>query len=316
MKWICLALLFLAAGGSAVPAFAHEMSMAEMQVQELAPGQFQWQWGQTEKRPPAQFLAPQWPAQCVVQPGTLNCGPEGLKGWLRMEGVGEVYSAALIRIDWLRGGSRVYTLTGGQPAVQLFGSADDERGLLEIARAYGVLGFEHILTGWDHLMFVSGLLFLVGFRRKLVLTITAFTISHSVTLACAALGWLVVRSPPVEVNIALSIMLVVAEALNPRDTLSRRWPALVAFLFGLVHGLGFGGALEEVGLPAHAVPAALFTFNMGVECGNLLVISALWLAWQGLRRWPFVPRLRTPALYTMGSVAAYWSCDRLVALFA
>ena len=316
MRRSWLALLAFLAAWLALPALAHEMSMAEMQVQELAPGEFQWQWGQTEKRPPGQVLAPQWPAQCVEQAGTLNCGPDGLKGWLRIAGIGEVYSAALVRIDWLRGGSRVYTLTGGQPAVQLFGSAEDERGLPEIARAYAVLGFEHILGGWDHLLFVLGLLFLVGFRRKLVWTITAFTVSHSVTLACAALGWLVVRPAPVEVNIALSIMLVVAEALNPRETLSRRWPALVAFLFGLVHGLGFGGALEEVGLPAHAVPAALFSFNMGVECGNLLVVSALWLLWQALRRWPPVTRLRKPVLYAMGSVAAYWSCARLVALFA
>ncbi len=114
----------------------------------------------------------------------------------------------------------------------------------EIARAYLVLGVEHILSGIDHLLFVAALLFLVGFQRKLIWTITAFTLAHSLTLASAALGWLTLRSAPVEATIALSIVLVASEALQPRETLARRLPAMVAFLFGLVHGLGFAGALQ------------------------------------------------------------------------
>jgi len=109
----------------------------------------------------------------------------------------------------------------------------------EIASAYTVLGIEHILTGFDHLLFVIALLFLVGFNRRLLLTITAFTLAHSCTLALSALGWFTLRSPPVEATIALSIVLVAAEGLHKQPTFSRRWPALVAFLFGLVHGLGF-----------------------------------------------------------------------------
>lgn len=295
-------------------AWAHEMSMAELQLQELAPGEFQWQWSQAPKRPPGLVLTPVWPRQCAGQAGRLSCGPAGLRGELRLEGIGETYSAALVRVDWLRGGTRVYTLTGGDPSVQLYGSANDERGALEIVRAYLWLGFEHILTGWDHLAFVLALLFLIGFRRKLFWTITAFTLSHSVTLALTALGFLVLRPAPVEVCIAASILLVVLEACSERDTLSRRWPALVAFTFGLVHGLGFGGALEEVGLPRHAIPSALLAFNVGVECGNLLLLLAAALLWRALRQWKKVGAMRRPVLYAMGSISAYWTLSRVVGL--
>jgi hydrogenase/urease accessory protein HupE len=184
----------------------------------------------------------------------------------------------------------------------------------EIASAYTALGVEHILTGVDHLLFVIGLLFLVGFNRRLVWTITAFTAAHSLTLACSALGWLVLRSPPVEATIALSIMLVAGEALHQRKTLARRWPALVAFLFGLVHGLGFAGALKEIGLPDNHLLVALLTFNVGVEIGQLLTVAAAWGLWRLSARWPQVEKARTALLYGIGSVAAYWSWLRVMAI--
>ncbi len=118
-----------------------------------------------------------------------------------------------------------------------------------------------------------------------------------------------------EASIALSIVLVAAEALNPRLTLARRWPALVAFLFGLVHGLGFAGALKDIGLPQNHLPVALLTFNVGVELGQLACVGAAWLLYRFVvRRWPAAERARTPALYGIGTVAAYWSWVRVVAL--
>src|SRR6185369_5960648 len=126
------------------------------------------------------------------------------------------------------------------------------------------------------------LLFLVGFNRRLVTTITAFTLAHSFTLALSALGWLTLRSPPVEATIALSIMLVAGEALHKQATLARRWPALVAFLFGLVHGLGFAGALKEIGLPENHLSVALLTFNVGVEMGQLLVVGLAYLVYRSV----------------------------------
>jgi hydrogenase/urease accessory protein HupE len=244
----------------------------------------------------------------------LRCGAEGLRGTLSMQGVGTRYSAALVKVFWLDGQSRVYTLTSAQPTVQLYGSADDKRGMGEIARAYVVLGVEHILGGFDHLMFVFALLFLVGFQRKLVWTITAFTLAHSLTLASAALGWLTLRSPPVEASIALSIVLVAGEALHKRETLARRLPALVAFLFGLVHGLGFAGALKDIGLPQNHLATALLTFNVGVEIGQLMAVGVAWLAWLVLRRSPMAQRGRVPVLYAIGAVAAYWSWMRIAAM--
>ena len=311
-RWLLAALALLP-----LVAVAHEMSMAEMEVRETSRGEFLWQWSASnDKRSGTDDLTPRWPESCVAEPNVLHCGAEGLTGTLGIDGVGKTYSAALVKVYWLDGQARVYTLTASQPEVHLYGSADDRRGRGEIASAYTILGVEHILTGYDHLLFVFGLLFLVGFQRKLLWTITAFTAAHSLTLACAALGWVTLRSPPVEATIALSIVLVAGEALHERTTLARRWPAALAFLFGLVHGLGFAGALQEVGLPQNYLPTALLTFNVGVEIGQLMTVGVVWLLWLALRRFPAVERARVPLLYGIGSVAAYWSWVRVVAILS
>ncbi len=315
MKARLLRLVFgLLALFSLSTAWAHELSMAEMELREVEPGQFTWAWTASGGRPAASELSPQWPAGCVGEPHILRCGPGGLKGSFSVDGVGKRYSAALVKVQWLDGQMRVYTLTAGQPKVQLFGSADDKRGMVEIAWAYTTLGVDHILTGLDHLLFVIGLLFLVGFRRQLVWTITAFTAAHSLTLGLSAMGWLALRSPPVEAAIALSIVLVAAEALHRRQTLARRWPALVAFGFGLVHGLGFAGALREIGLPEAHLTLALLAFNVGVELGQLLTVLAAWVLWRVLRQLPRLDTARTAALYGIGALAAYWSWLRVAAI--
>jgi hydrogenase/urease accessory protein HupE len=302
-------------------AWAHELTMAEMEMRQISGGDFLWQWTASGAKPAAQELTPVWPEGCGTggdpdSTNLLRCGEKGLTGTLKIEGVGKRYSAAIVKVFWLDGQTRVYTLTGGQPSVRLYGSADDRRGMGEIASAYTVLGVEHILSGYDHLMFVFALLFLVGFNRRLVWTITAFTAAHSVTLALAALGLLTLRSPPVEATIALSIVLVAGEALHAKATLARRWPALVAFLFGLVHGLGFAGALKDIGLPQNHLPVALLTFNVGVELGQLLVVGLAYGVWRALARRPGFALARTPALYAIGSVAAYWSIGRIVGIVA
>ncbi len=314
--WIVL-VVALTSAVVAAPASAHEMTMAEMEVRETSPGEFLWQWSATnDKRPLGDDLTPRWPESCSADATTLHCGKAGLKGRLSVDGVGKRYSAAMVKVVWLDGQSYVYTITSAQPSVQLYGSADDQRGRGEVARAYTVLGIQHILSGVDHLLFVAGLLFLVGFRRakRLIGTITAFTAAHSITLACSAFGWLTLRPPPVEATIAMSIVLVASEALSEKDTLARRVPALVSFLFGLVHGLGFAGALKDIGLPQKHLPLALLCFNVGVEIGQLamvllafgvvsLPISQKWLG-----------RARRPALYGIGVLAAYWSWLRIAAI--
>lgn len=287
--------------------------MAELELRESAPGEFLWVWAANE-RPVADELSVHWPDACQADEAVVHCGEQGLRGALEIVGVGNSFSAAMVKVYWLDGQSRVYTLTSAQPKVQLFGSAEDQRGMGELARAYTVLGVEHILSGYDHLAFVLALLFLVGFNRRLLLTITAFTAAHSLTLALSALGLLTLRPPPVEATIALSIMLVAGEALHKGITLSKRWPALVAFLFGLVHGLGFAGALKEIGLPQKHLSVALLTFNVGVEVGQLLVVAISFAIFRALSRAPQFVAARTPALYAIGAVAAYWSITRIVGM--
>ena len=237
-------------------------------------------------------------------------------GNLAVTGVGKSYSAAMVRIVWLDGQTRVYTITAAQPSVYLYGAANDQRGKLEIVNAYTMLGVEHILSGFDHLLFVFSLLFLVGFNRRLVATISAFTLAHSLTLASSALGFLTLRSAPVEATIALSIVLVAVEALGRRNTLARRWPALVSFLFGLIHGLGFAGALKQIGLPPDHLFTALLTFNVGVELGQLLMVGLAFVMTLWLKRYTWFVNAREPTLYFIGIVASYWSWLRIAAIFS
>jgi hydrogenase/urease accessory protein HupE len=314
-RWIhrlLLAAVMLLCGAAA----AHEMSMAEMELRQVSRSEFLWQWTASGNKPAAEVLTPTWPEGCTAESNLLRCGDAGLQGTLGMDGVGKRYSAVMVKVFWQDGQSRVYTLTSAQKTVHLYGSADDQRGMGEIAQAYTILGVEHILTGVDHLLFVVALLFLVGFNRKLLWTITAFTLAHSLTLALSALGLLTLRSPPVEATIALSIMLVAGEALHKEKTLSRQWPAVVAFLFGLVHGLGFAGALKDIGLPQNHLSIALLTFNLGVELGQILTVCVAYAVYRAAGRWENAVVARAPALYAIGGIAAYWSIGRIVRMIA
>jgi hydrogenase/urease accessory protein HupE len=190
-----------------------------------------------------------------------------------------------------------------------------------VAGAYLKLGIEHILSGVDHLLFVLALLMLCRGTMQLVKTITAFTVAHSITLALATLGIVQVPQRPVEAVIALSIVFVASEIAHEgqgRAGWTRRWPWLVAFSFGLLHGFGFAGALREVGLPEQAIPLALLCFNLGVEVGQLtfLAVALPLLAW--LRRSALAQTAwawRLPA-YGIGCVAAFWTIERVAAFWS
>ena len=195
-------------------------------------------------------------------------------------------------------------------------------GRLEVVRTYTILGIEHILSGFDHLLFVLALVLLVEGTRRLLLTITAFTAAHSLTLAGATLGWVHVPAPPVEALIALSIAFVASEIIHAqhgRYSVTQHYPWVVAFTFGLLHGFGFAGALAEVGLPQASIPIALLFFNVGVEIGQLLFVGAVlaviavgWRAAQPLRGahpawiWRIVP-------YAIGGLASFWLVERVAA---
>lgn len=190
----------------------------------------------------------------------------------------------------------------------------------EVVRAYFVLGVEHILGGIDHLLFVLALLLIVLDLRRLILTITAFTVAHSLTLIAATLGLLPVPGPPVEAIIALSIVFVAAEALHSEGTkasLTGRAPWVVAFAFGLLHGLGFAGALGEVGLPASDIPLALLMFNVGVEAGQCVFVLVVAGFGSALGRWRGVSlrAVSRTASYVIGTLAAFWTFERVAGFF-
>ena len=200
--------------------------------------------------------------------------------------------------------------------------AKSSPGSLDVVKTYTVLGIEHILTGFDHLLFVLALVLLVQGTRRLLVTITAFTVAHSLTLAGATLGWVHVPGPPVEASIALSIVFVASEIVHTRQgrySVTQHYPWVVAFTFGLLHGFGFAGALAEVGLPQSSIPIALLFFNVGVEIGQLLfvgavlsVISVGWRAGQRLR-WPYPAWTWRVAPYAIGGFASLWLVERIAA---
>jgi hydrogenase/urease accessory protein HupE len=237
-------------------------------------------------------------------------------GVIHIAGLAATLTDVLVRVQRLDGSTQVTRLT---PAAPWFMVAAAPRAT-EVAGTYLWLGVEHILRGIDHLLFVLALLIVVESRRRLVATITAFTLSHSLTLAGATLGFVHVPGPPVEAAIALSIMFVAAEIIHGRHGmvgLTTRCPWIVAFTFGLLHGFGFAGALSEVGLPQAAIPIALLSFNVGVELGQLFFIGSVvgaitvagWIARRGgiaLPGWGW----RVPP-YAIGAVAAFWLVQRV-----
>jgi hypothetical protein len=251
----------------------------------------------------------------------------GLKdGTIAIDGLEATRTDVLVRVEHSSGQTQTVRLTPSRPEFKVIGGA----GPAAVMRTYFTLGVEHILLGFDHLLFILALVFLVQGWRRLLATITAFTVAHSLTLAAATFGWLQVPQAPVEAVIALSIMFVAVEVLHRhrgRTGIATRKPWIVAFTFGLLHGLGFAGALRSVGLPDHAIPLALAFFNVGVEAGQLLFVAAVfllfWLANQSMGGRAaavgrsFLPgtMLTRAASYVIGTLAAFWLIERTYGFF-
>jgi len=239
--------------------------------------------------------------------------PGGLTGQtIHIDGLRSMMTDVLVRVERLDGSTQVSRLDPEDPSLLL----TDSPGLWQVAGTYFTLGLEHILLGIDHLLFVLALLMLVKGRRRLLWTITAFTVAHSITLAAATMGWVAVSSGPAEAVIALSIVFVAAEiihGLRGREGITARAPWIVAFVFGLLHGFGFAGALHEIGLPGNAIPLALFLFNVGVEAGQLFFVAGVLVLALLLQRVPSLrpARLRAIPAYGIGAVAAFWTIERV-----
>ena len=241
--------------------------------------------------------------------------PGGLNGKsVAIVGLTESRTDALVRVERLDGTEQVGRILPGSQAFEIKPSP----GSFEVAHTYTVIGIEHILLGFDHLLFVLALVMIVKSTRKLLITVTAFTIAHSITLSLATLGVIHVPSPPVEAIIALSIVFIATEIIHQRqgrEGIASRKPWVVAFAFGLLHGLGFAGALAEVGLPENSIPLALLFFNIGVEIGQVLFIVAVLALYHVAKKLIGnrfeLSRLQPIPVYLIGGIASYWVFERI-----
>lgn len=309
------ALLGLLAVLCATPAAAHEPTIAVLELRDQGNGHYLGSWS----LPPVDTtLKPIFPPQCKWTPPQLDCGARGLVGRLSFEGLGSKQSATMIRIIPQQGDEvQAYTVSAGNPYVTVATEPGTNIAVwLELANTYINLGIDHILLGIDHLLFVLGLIWLVRGRWMLVKTITSFTVAHSISLAAATFGWVGVPTAPLNAAIALSIVFVGVEIvkLNRGEIgLTARYPWVVAFSFGLLHGLGFATALTALGIPHSTLPIALLFFNVGVEIGQLVfVLLVLALMWAHRRTQATLPRwsASVPA-YAIGAIATFWFLTRL-----
>ncbi|MBV9948168.1 MAG: HupE/UreJ family protein [Myxococcales bacterium] len=318
-----LALAFapaLAVLAVAAPADAHQIRPAVLALREVSPGRFAMHWS-----PPSDGtrvrddLQPRFPDHCRRESETLlDCGERGLAGAIRFDGAAGASGGVSVDIEWFRG-PRELRLASGDPPVLLVSGTPSRASFAErarLARSYAAMGVEHILSGADHLMFVAGLLLFVRSLRRLLLTITSFTVAHSVTLAASALNLVHAPRAPVELCIALSILLLAVEATRARPTWTHRAPWIVAFVFGLLHGFGFATALTEVGLPPQHVPLALASFNAGVEAGQLLAVAGLGLAYRAIVRSARAgERVQELAAFALGTASVYWCFERAAGMW-
>lgn len=310
-------------------AMAHESRPAYLEINETATGRYDVMWRTPVlsgmRLPIALKFADG--VRSVVEPveselndslierRIIDAGPTGLVGQ-RIEFIGLQASITdvLVRVSRLDGSLTTNLVHPAQPWIDIAGTP----GMLSVAGAFLVHGIQHILGGVDHLLFVFGLLLLVSNGWMLVKTITAFTLAHSITLVLAALDAVRLPGPPVEATIALSILLLAVEIARKNrgeTSFTIQWPWVVAFCFGLLHGFGFAGALAQIGLPQRDLPLALFTFNVGVEIGQLMFVAAA-LSIRTLLLHCRLPRsallyAQPVASYGLGTLAAFWFFERV-----
>lgn len=326
--WLALAALFAAL----TPAQAHEVRPALVQIRETGPTAYEVVWKRPVVGDMALRLVPHLSGGALEKPPTLEQAAPGyvtrvwrvrdgppLEGQvLEVEGLSQSVTDVIVRVTARDGRTLDHVLKPAQPKFTL--SLAPAAGVA--VPAYLVLGVEHILIGIDHLLFVLGLLLLIGPNWRLVKAITGFTVAHSITLALAALGYISFPSAAIEALVALSILFVAVELMPARRAaggLAQRRPWLIAFVFGLLHGMAFAGVLADIGLPPDAAPQALLLFNVGVEIGQLVFIGAV-LGLMAAGRWLLRARHWTtprwaalaPA-YLIGSLSAYWMIERTLA---
>ncbi len=313
-------------------AFGHEMRPGYLEVTEAAEaGQYEVLWKAPMRGGATLPIQPVFPPECVDRmpifrknlPGALlerrklDCDEGGLFGKaITIGGLSRTVTDVLVRVTHANGSTQSALLKPDAATIVVAG----ESSWAQIADGYTRLGIEHILFGFDHLLFVLGLLLIVSRRSMLLKTVTSFTVAHSITLAAATLGIVRVAVPPIEAAIALSILFMGPEIVRHsrgQSSLMIRKPWLVAFAFGLLHGFGFASGLSMVGLPNGEVALALLWFNIGVELGQLAFVSAI----LGLALLIRVAQVSYPRWasaipgYAVGGLGAYWTIQRSLMLF-
>jgi hypothetical protein len=323
--------LLLALLGDVVPSLAHESRPAYLEINETAPGRYDVLWRtplNAGMRLPILLKFPddvrnitepttQELPDSIIERRLIDARGNGLAG-KRIDFVGlqGTITDVLVRVH-MHDGSLSTTLVHPSKAWVEIGAT---RGALAVAGTYVVHGIEHISFGVDHLLFVLGLLLIVQNRWMLLKTVTAFTVAHSITLAIATFGYADAPVVPLNAAIALSILFLGPEIVRSwrgETSITIRKPWLVAFLFGLLHGFGFAGALTSAGLPRQDLPLALLSFNVGVEIGQVAFVLLIILLERSFRqleiRW--ANWARSLPGYVVGSLGAFWTIQRVAILF-
>lgn len=311
---------------------ADEFSPALLELTETENGWVEVTWKVPAKADKALAITPVFPE--FMEPIGSGSGRKVPGGWLEtttfstdgnslsgatlhIDGLSKVPTDVMLRVKLRDGGEHAAILRSGKTSF----TVPMEATKWEVAKSYTRMGTEHILEGYDHLLFVVALMLIVSGFWKLIKTITAFTIAHSITLALATFGVVNFPSAPTEAVISLSILFLAVEVLRLQGgemPLAAKYPWVVAFAFGLFHGLGFAGALSEIGVPQNEVPLALLMFNVGVEVGQIMFVIVIVGLLALARKVGAKANLSAPgwsrklAPYTVGIIAAFWTIERTV----
>ncbi|MDX1386241.1 MAG: HupE/UreJ family protein [bacterium] len=301
-----------------------------LKVTEHSPGRVSVEWKTPLQAVPGTRLQPVMPPHCApqgeskkenkggayVQRWKAHCQDSLVGSSFAVRGILESKADVILRVGLADGRTFNTVLTEDRVVFVV----PKRESPLDLGRSYLILGFDHILTGLDHLLFILGLVLLISHGRQLLWTVTAFTLGHSLTLSLAALGLVNIPTAPVEALIALSIVALALELTRAKKTpptFFHRFPWVMALGFGLLHGLGFAGALAEVGLPTGDIPLALFSFNVGIEMGQLLFIAGILMVralWR-LISLPYSTLAYRLIVYGIGSLSAYWFLERIFSVW-